>query len=941
MRANPSQYAYPIIGLLFAVMFLGACQTPKRGPAKLADVDVSGAKGSNQKVFIQPKSEQEVRQAYADYLSSADVNANDKSRVSALTRLAELEFSYGNKLLEEKQASGASDGDEVVDQLYQERLNRTIELLATSLKDYPDAKNNDKLLYQIGKAYDQNGEHQLSIDALISLVEKYPASPFYVEAQFRIGEDAFALQDYSAAEYAYTEVIAAPKNTIFYEKSVFKRGWARFKQQYYSDAVDDFLQAVLDHEFDEFEKLTNPERDQFDEYFRAIGLSFSYLGGSEALFEYFRDRADFIYTYHTYSMVSDIYLKQERYSDAVDTHQQFIKRFPQSDNIPYSRLKVIEIWKNSGFSQKVYPAIEGFYVEYNPSSQYWKNQNENSHVNRAIRRALKEYVVLMTSYYHSRYQKTAKDADYNSAARWYERYLQHYGAYAQNDQIYFLYGELLAQKNKLAQAFEYYELAAYDNDLIVHKDAAYASIIVSDKLLQDESNHEEYLDKHIAYALKYAQIYSSDQRSQQLILHATELSFRSGQFKTTIELADLKLADDVSDVYITALKAASYFSLGDFPESESIYQKMLQSDRLTHQQRVEFGDKLALAIYKQGESAQQDNQISQAIQHYSRISTIAPESEISATGLYDAIALSMQHKQWDGAINDIKRFQALYPQNKYQVELSKKLSVAYLASDQGVKAAQEFEKIATLGDDVTTQAAALWKAATLYEEKGKTDDAIRSYKQYASRNKKPYPQYLEAMNKLAELYSDKGSINSRDKWYEAIVNADNEALNNVKTDRTKYITSISYLSLAREEKARFETIKLSLPLKTSLRKKKGSMQDSVKMYGNASVNQIYQVVTESTFSIAQIYKDFSQSLLKSDRPEKLTDEQLDQYEILLEDQAFPFEDKAIEFFEINLSRINEGLYNDWIDKSFVELINLYPARYNRKPKQDDYVAEMQ
>ena len=176
---------------------------------------------------------------------------------------------------------------------------------------------------------------------------------------------------------------------------------------------------------------------------------------------------------------------------------------------------------------------------------------------------------------------------------------------------------------------------------------------------------------------------------------------------------------------------------------------------------------------------------------------------------------------------------------------------------------------------------------------------------------------------------------------EAIINADNEALNNVKTDRTKYITSISYLSLAREEKARFETIKLSLPLKTSLRKKKSSMQDSVKMYGNASVNQINEVVTESTFSIAQIYKDFSQSLLKSDRPEKLTDEQLDQYEILLEDQAFPFEDKAIEFFEINLSRVSEGLYDDWIDKSFVELINLYPARYNRKPKQDGYVAEMQ
>jgi len=224
MRVSLYDTVFQAFGLWFVIMLLSACQTPKVGPTKIADIDVSGAKGSNQKVFIKPKSEEEVRQAYADYLKSADVNADDKSRISALTRLAELEFSYGNKLLEEKQAAGASDADALADQLYQERLNRTIELLATSLRDYPDAKNNDKLLYQIAKAYDQNGEHEKSVDALNILVEKYPASPFYVEAQFRIAENAFALQDYSAAEYAYTEVIVVPENSIFYEKSVFKRG---------------------------------------------------------------------------------------------------------------------------------------------------------------------------------------------------------------------------------------------------------------------------------------------------------------------------------------------------------------------------------------------------------------------------------------------------------------------------------------------------------------------------------------------------------------------------------------------------------------------------------------------------------------------------------------------------------------------------------------------
>ena len=938
---NNNRFAFRMFWWLAGLILLVACQSLEMGPPKLADIDVSGPKGGEEKVYIQPKSNEEIRQAYADYLKNADVDADDNSRISALTRLAELEFSYSNKLLQEKVSTDISDSDSLTNRLYEERLNKTIELLATSLKDYPDAKNNDSLLYQIAKAYDRNGKRRKSIDALSSLVERYPESRFYIEAQFRIGEDAFSSRDYSAAEYAYTEVIVAPGNRIFYEKSLFKRGWSRFKQQYYTDAIDDFFQSVRHHEFDAFEMLTEPERNQFDEYFRAIGLSFSYLGGQDPLYEYFKHQRDFILTYPAYSMVSEIYLKQERYSDAVKIHRQFIRHYPQSDNLPYSNLKIIEIWKDSGFVQKVYQAIEGFYLEYNPSSQYWKNQNENSRVNRAIRRALKEYVVLMTGYYHSRYQKFAEDADYKSAIRWYRRYLQHYSAYAQNDEIYFLYAELLAQKNKLTQAFEFYRLAAYDNDLIVHKDAAYASIIVSNKLLTDNESDSRYLNEHISYALKYALQYSADQRTQQLILHAAELSFRSKQFKTTIELADLKLANDASDVYIAGLKAASYFNLDDYIESESIYRQILETKQLTPGQRSEYADRLALSVYKQGETAQKNNETLQAIQHYSRISAIAPQSEISVTGLYDAIALSMQHRQWGGAISKIKRFQTLYPGSKYQVDISKKLSIAYLASDQGLKAAQQFEKLSTIGDDAVTQAAALWKAATLYREKGKTDDAIRSYEEYAARNKKPYPQYLEAMKKLTELYAEKGSIKRRDRWREKIIDADNEALNNVKTDRTKFITSTSYLNLARDEKARFETIELSLPLKSSLRKKKASMQQTIRMYGKASVNRIYEIVTESTFSIAQIYKVFSESLLKSDRPGKLTDEQLDQYEILLEDQAFPFEDKAIEFFEINLSRIGEGLYDDWIKKSFEALMTLYPARYSRKPKQDDYVIDMQ
>ena len=888
--------------------------------------------------YIKHKTVADIRQAYAEYLKNAVLD--DKSRLDALARLAELEYSSGNKLLNDTEAT--QDVDPVEEKLYQQRLDKTIELLKTSIRDYPKAKENGILLYQLAKAQSQNGQHRDSIQSLIQLAEGFPKSPFYIEAQFRIAEDAFSRQDYSAAEYAYSEVIRAPGNVVFYEKALFKRGWSRFKQQYYSEANDDFIEAIQNHQFDAEDKMNAAEKEQFTEYFRSIALSFSYLNDPQQLADYFRKLPDFRYTYHTYEVISDLFQKQERYSDAVNTHRQFIKDFSDSENIPYSYLKIIEIWKNSGFNQKIYQAIEDFYVAYNPSSKYWINQNENSKVNRHIRRALREYVVLMASYYHHRYQTSQAKSEVEKAQTWYQRYLKHYAAYAQQDNIYFLYAELLTQLKQQEKAFEYYELAAYDDDLILNKEAAYATVINSDELYRT-TKQASYLEKHLEYAQKFARQFSDDQRTYNVTRHATEVAYQNKNYKQCIELADLAIpkSNGQSLAQINNLKAASYFNLKEFETAEEIYTTILKSLPANSKQTAEVQDKLALSIYRQAEASKQTDDMSRAIHHYARISEIVPSTTTAATGLYDAIALNIQHKQWPASVTLIKRFQTLYPRHALSSDVSKKLSLAYLGSNQGIKAAREFEKIAQVDSNREVKAAALWQAAELYQEKNKTAEAIKAYKNYTQQAQVPHTQLLQASQRIAQLYADQGDYKSSNVWLYKILKSDGKALNNVKTDQSRQITSESYLALARFEKQRFENIQLVKPLKKNLRLKKEAMQSAVQLFAKASLNKIYPIATESTFSIGKIYRDFSKSLLASERPANLSDEELDQYEILLEDQAFPFEDKAIEFFEINLARIKSGLYNDWIQKSHQQLITLFPVRYNRKPRIDDYVKEMQ
>jgi hypothetical protein len=56
---------------------------------------------------------------------------------------------------------------------------------------------------------------------------------------------------------------------------------------------------------------------------------------------------------------------------------------------------------------------------------------------------------------------------------------------------------------------------------------------------------------------------------------------------------------------------------------------------------------------------------------------------------------------------------------------------------------------------------------------------------------------------------------------------------------------------------------------------------------------------------------------------------LEQYNVLLEEQAFPFEEKAIKLHEVNAARAKDGTYDEWVQKSYAALAQLNPGRYGK------------
>jgi hypothetical protein len=60
----------------------------------------------------------------------------------------------------------------------------------------------------------------------------------------------------------------------------------------------------------------------------------------------------------------------------------------------------------------------------------------------------------------------------------------------------------------------------------------------------------------------------------------------------------------------------------------------------------------------------------------------------------------------------------------------------------------------------------------------------------------------------------------------------------------------------------------------------------------------------------------------------------------MEEQAYPFEEKAIKVHESNLALITKGVYNTWIGKSLQKLAKLVPARYDKPEETSDVVGSL-
>lgn len=828
-----------------------------------------------------------------------------------------------------------------------------IALYEKLLKEYPDYQNSDQVLYQMARAYDELGRTEEAMAIMDRLMRANPDSAHRDEVQFRRGEFYFTRRKFRDAENAYASVTAQGPASSYYELALYKLGWTFYKQDLYDEAVQQYM-ALIDYKisvgYDFDQQHEEEDERRVADTFRVVSLSFSNLGGPDAVRSHFTASGPRPYEDRVYANLGEHYLEKLRYDDAAKTYRTFVELHPFHREAPKFSMRVVETFTKGGFPKLVLESKREFASLYGLQSEYWKHNktDEAPEVVTYLKGNLKD----LATHYHAQYQGSKKDDEkavhYGEARRWYGDYLASFPTDGETPGISYRLADLMLENKDFGGAAKQYERTAYEYAAHAQSSAAgYAAVYAYREQLKtaDEAARGTILREAVASSVKFADTFPDHEHAAAILGAAADDLYAMKEYPIAIATATRVLetwpaADGGLRRSAWTVVAHGSFEIAQYPQAEVAYTQVLAATPEGEEGRAALVDNLAASIYRQGEQAREAQDFRAAASHFLRVRTAAPGSEIRPAAQYDAGGALMSLQDWVGAAEAFETFRNDFPGHRLQNESTKQIAFAYRQAGQLARAAGEYERFAGQSKDPALRAESLLVAGDLYAESKERNRALEVYGRYVEEFPHPVEPALETRFKIATMHQEAHEDALYRKELKEIVRID-AAAGKERTGRTRTLAGRSALVLAETSYTEFTAVKLSQPFEASLEKKKARMDVAIETMDALAAYEIADVTAAATYYAAEIYSDFSRSLVESERPTDLTPAQMAEYDLALEDEAFPFEEKAIDFHEKNLEMMRAGSFNAWTEKSLGRLAELVPGRYAKREMSSGPVGTLE
>ncbi|HEY1077106.1 MAG TPA: tetratricopeptide repeat protein [Fontimonas sp.] len=826
--------------------------------------------------------------------------------------------------------------------------------LATAISQYrqvlsemPDDPANDLALYQLARAEQLNGDSDRMVALLAELDRRYPQSLLRADALFRAAETLYLSKDYEPAELQYRRLLEMGEAVPQFEAAQYKYGWALYQQGKYDEAVPVFI-AILTR------TLPGGEPAQFasavpvagsnetmSESLRVLGLSFAALGGGPAINRYLSANPQPPFFVSLYASLGAQLLALRRYSEAAQAYIAFVERYPRHRLAPAFDEQAIVAYRDGGFSEPMLKLKERFIARYAPGADYWTDRSADPATLSLVRTQLGELATLA----HARAQSIAPAATserrqaYAVAADYYQRALQLFPDDPAAAQTSLSLADSLLDAGQLGSAAEQYARAAYAYPAHAKTaEAAYAAVQAWQQLADSSSGAAR------SAALQSA-IDSSLQLAEKLPAHPQKLAALAGAAQNRLELRDYPAAIALAQQVVAAgasaaqqrmawsVIAEAQFAQADYTAAETSYRQLLAQASPPGEDapRAQWSERLAASLYKRAEVARKAGQLRESAGLFEQASLAAPDARLRASAEYDAAAAYFDLGDWSASQRSLERYLARNADQALAADAESKLAVAYERGGQLAAAAAAYQRVAqrpTTAADLRREAS--WLSASLYDRAQMQGRAATAYSDYVNAYPQPLLVAQKARQRLTEYH--RNSPEQAAQWLQAIVDADRQS--GSRDAESRQLAAAASLQLGRNAARSLARMPLRGALKDSLAQRIARTKAAVALLDQSAAYGFAETTTAASYELGALYLDLGRALLASERPAGLSAEEREQYELLLEEQAYPFEEQAIAAFEANLSRLDQDIWNEWVNRSAAALATLVPVKYGKQDQRE-------
>ena len=336
----------------------------------------------------------------------------------------------------------------------------------------------------------------------------------------------------------------------------------------------------------------------------------------------------------------------------------------------------------------------------------------------------------------------------------------------------------------------------------------------------------------------------------------------------------------------------------------------------------------------------------------------APASTVRANAEYDAAASLIALKDWAGAARTLEDFRQRYPEPSAAARShAPSLALAYSEQQHWAPAAAQYERIAsattTTPEGATRARAALWQAADAVREgaasdaesvkAGKRARRCRGQPRARRQGLRPLPEAIPdaararrrgALAPGADWRTSTATPPPRPRSMHAIFVADQNG-GAARTDRTRTLGAMAALAPAQPAFEAYQKVALVEPLAKNLKLKKAKMEDALKAYAVASRLRRRRGHHGRHLPRRRAVPGLRQGAGR----------------LAAAEEAVQAGARAVQRAARGTGRSRtsrrrssctastpaappQGIYDEWVQKSFAALRTLQPARYNKTERSE-------